>query len=275
MKLIWLTDIHLNFLEQDGRMNFYKKIIEASGDKILISGDIAEAPSVSETLKEMAQAIQKPIYFVLGNHDYYRGQIDSVRKEIKNLCKHQHLLHWLPASGVQDLGNQTLLLGEDCWADGRYGDYANSLVCLNDSRMIVDLMQSSLLGKYPLLKKMQALADRDARRLKIALVHGIKNFHPKKVIILIHVPPFKEACLHEGQIGGEDYIPYFSSKAAGDVLLHVAQENPGIDFLVLCGHTHNKAALHPCPNLTVRVGMAEYTKPDIQEVITLQAKMRP
>ena len=130
MKLIWLTDIHLNFLTLENRMEFYQRIIAASGDKILISGDIAEAPSLSKILKEMAEAIKKPIYFVLGNHDYYRGQIDSLRQEMHKLTQNEPPLHWLPVSGVHDLGNQTILLGEDCWADGRYGDYTNSRVTL-------------------------------------------------------------------------------------------------------------------------------------------------
>ena len=91
MKLIWLTDIHLNFLTLENRMEFYQKVVAASGDKILISGDIPEAPSVSEILKEMAKTIQKPIYFVLGNHDYYRGKIDSLRKEIHKLIKNEPL----------------------------------------------------------------------------------------------------------------------------------------------------------------------------------------
>src|SRR3990170_6226701 len=124
MKLIWLTDIHLDFLGSEQKMDFYQKVIAASGDKILISGDIAEAPSVSEILKEMAETIQKPIYFVLGNHDYYRGQVDLLRQEMRDLTQNEPLLHWLPESGVHDLGNQTILLGEGCWADGRYGDYA-------------------------------------------------------------------------------------------------------------------------------------------------------
>jgi len=71
MKLIWLTDIHLNFLWPELRMDFYRKTIDTSGDKTLISGDIAEATSISTILKKMAEAIKKPIYFVLGNHDYY------------------------------------------------------------------------------------------------------------------------------------------------------------------------------------------------------------
>ena len=217
----------------------------------------------------MAESIQKPIYFVLGNHDYYYGQVDSLRQAMCELTKNEPLLHWLPASGVHDLGNQTILLGEDCWADGRYGDYANSHVSLNDSRMINDLFQSSILGKYPLLEKMQQLADQDALQLRINLVAAIKNHRPKKVIVLIHVPPFKEACLYEGKISSEDFLPFFSSKVTGDVLLKIAQENTTIEFLALCGHTHSKASWNPCDNLVVKVGAAEYMKPEIQEVIRL------
>ncbi len=269
MKLIWLTDIHLNFLTLENRMEFYQKVIAASGDKILISGDIAEAPSVSEILKEMAKTIQKPIYFVLGNHDYYRGKIDSLRKEMHKLIKNEPLLHWLPVSGVHDLGNQTILLGEDCWADGRYGDYTNSRVTLNDSRMIIDLFQSNILGKYQLLEKMQQLADQDAQQLKNRLYNAISDHLPKKVIILIHVPPFKEVCLHEGKISTDDFLPFFSSKITGDVLMQIADENAEVQFLALCGHTHSKAFWQPCENLTVKAGSAEYTRPEIQEVITV------
>lgn len=269
MNLIWLTDIHLNFLHKEERMEFYQKIIEASGDKIIITGDIAEKPSVSTILKEMARAINKPIFFVLGNHDYYRGQVNSLRQEMIDLTMSEPLLYWLPASGPQELENQTILLGEDCWADGRYGDYANSRVSLNDSRMINDLLQSSILGKYPLLEKMQQLADNDAEQLKSNLVSAIKKCCPKKIIIMIHVPPFREACLHEGKISKDDFLPFFSSKVTGDMLMQIALENTDIKFLVLCGHTHSKAHWQPCDNLTVSVGAAEYMKPEIQEIITL------
>ncbi len=269
MKLIWLTDIHLNFLNINERMDFYQEIRANSGERILISGDIAEAPSVSKILKEMAQILQKPIYFVLGNHDYYSGQIDVVRSEMRDLTKNEALLHWLPASGVQNLGNQTILVGEDCWADGRYGDYTNSRVSLNDSHMIFDLYQSNILGKYSLLDKMQQLADQDAQKLKISLKKALKNQRPEKVIILIHIPPFKECCLHEGKISSDDFLPFFSSKVTGDVLLEIAQENTNVQFLALCGHTHSKAIWQPLDNLTVKTGAAEYTKPQIQEIVTL------
>lgn len=44
--------------------------------------------------------------------------------------------------------------------------------------------------------------------LKVRLSDAISNHRPKKVIILIHVPPFTEACLHEGKISNDDFLPF-------------------------------------------------------------------
>ncbi len=57
------------------------------------------------------------------------------------------------------LNKDTLLLGKDSWADGHYGNYANSRVMLNDSRMIQELREGNVIGKYQLLDAMQKLAD--------------------------------------------------------------------------------------------------------------------
>jgi len=145
MNLAWLTDVHLNFLETDERENFFDEILETQCFAVLISGDIAEASSLSEILQEMSTHINKPIYFVLGNHDYYFGGVSEVRHEVSDLTKSEKLLFWLPTSGPQVLTSDTILLGQDGWADGRYGDYMNSRVVLNDSRLIAELSQFFIL----------------------------------------------------------------------------------------------------------------------------------
>lgn len=86
---------------------------------------------------------------------------------------------------------------------------------------------------------------------------------------MTHVPPFKEACLYEGKISSDDFLPFFSSKATGDVLTEVAKANADIEFLVFCGHTHAKAILSPLLNLTIQVGAAKYLMPEIQSIIRL------
>ncbi len=70
-------------------------------------------------------------------------------------------------------------------------------------------------------------------------------------------------------MGSDEWLPYFSSKAMGDVLLLAAQKYSAIDFLVLCGHTHSEACYLPLYNLTVKVGNAEYFQPAIQSIITV------
>lgn len=268
MRYAWLTDIHLNFIDDVARQQFYQEIVSTKCDGVLISGDIAEAPSVAGILTEIANFTSKPIYFVLGNHDYYRGQIDEVRNVMTALTKEVDKLFWLPVSGVQQLDNDIVLIGQDGWADGRLGDYTNSRVSLNDSRMISDLFQAKILGKYQLLKKMQELADTDAAHLQNDLVKALSQ-NPKKVIVLNHVPPYKECCLHMGEISNDDWLPYFSSQITGDVLMNVATKNPEIDFLVLCGHTHSKAKYQPIRNLIIEAGDAEYRQPAIQKILTL------
>lgn len=268
MQLAWLTDIHLNFLKVEMRQKLYANILATACDALLISGDIAEAPSLTDLLCEMAVQIKKPIYFIVGNHDYYRGTVGDVRKALTTLSTVNANLFWLPASGLQQLPNNTILLGQDGWADGRLGDYQNSTVSLNDSRMIADLFQENMLGRQQLLQKMQELADIDASALKQDLAQAVKQ-HPKKIIVLTHIPPFKEASKHMGQVSDDNYLPYFSSKAIGDVLMLFDSDNPSIDFLVLCGHTHSDAKYQPRTNLIVKVGKAEYYKPVMQEIITV------
>lgn len=268
MKLAWLTDIHLNFLDNDARRKFYDEVLLTPFDALLISGDIAEAHCLTDLLYEMVAHIKKPIYFILGNHDYYQGTINDVRETLTALSKAHDQLFWLPATGIQSLPNNTILLGQDGWADGRLGDYQNSRISLNGSRMIADLFQEKILGKFQLLEKMRQLADVDAIALQNDLAQAIEQC-PKKIIVLTHVPPFKEACLHNGKISDEGWLPYFSSKVMGDVLVQFANDNPSLDFLVLCGHTHSNAHYQPLANLTVKTGKAEYYRPVIQEIIKL------
>ena len=268
MNLCWLTDIHLNFLSEKERLLFYKKISKTNCDALVITGDIADAPSLSSILREMAQVLQKPIYFVLGNHDYYHSGISEVKKEVRELCRSDSLLHWLSEEQGIMLNQNTVLLGQDGWADGRYGDYQNSRVVLNDSRVIHDLFKAAILGRNQLLQKMQELADFDAKAMSTNLTSSIAK-GVKKIIILTHVSPFDASCWHEGKMNTPDWMPFFTSKAMGDVILSIAKNNPTIDFLVLCGHTHSSSIYQSLPNLLVKAGKAEYYQPEIQELISV------
>ncbi len=264
--LVWLTDIHLNFLDIEARKLFYQNISETKADGVLITGDIGEANSINNLLLEMSTYIGKPVYFVLGNHDYYSGSIVNVRESILDLCKQNKQLFWLGKPEIIELNDHSILVGHDGWADARYGDYDHSPVNLNDSRLIAELYQARLLNKTELQKEMQKFADADANALSQILHDAIKPT-VKRVIIATHGPPFAECCWHMDMPSDENWLPYFASKATGDVIANVAQLYSSIDFLVLCGHTHTEKTIKLYNNLTVRAGRAQYYYPEIQGLI--------
>ena len=86
MQVVWATDIHLNFLRPHERAAFFSSLHDSQPDAVFITGDIAEAPCLQELLQEIRQAMDVPLYFVLGNHDFYHGSIETVRREIQDWC---------------------------------------------------------------------------------------------------------------------------------------------------------------------------------------------
>ena len=136
MLLTWLTDIHLNFLDEEQLDRFLKRLSAKKSDIIVISGDIGEADTIYQYLSTLSAAVSPPIYFVLGNHDYYRGSIEYVRSGLLPFLKDRPKLHWLNNSEIVSLSSTTALIGHDSWADARFGDYWKSNVQLNDFVLI-------------------------------------------------------------------------------------------------------------------------------------------
>jgi Icc protein len=259
MQLAWLTDVHLNFVGLGDRKRLYSSIREARPDGVLLGGDIGEAPDLLEFLHEIERSVGMPIYFVLGNHDFYRSTIADVNARVRAI-KRPNLI-WLTDSRVQLLSDQTALIGDDGWADGRLGNYSNSRVFLNDYLLIGEFLGLDASSRLALLNR---LADAAAARLagKLREACGLR----KRVILLTHVPPFREACWYEGRLSDDDWVPHFASKAAGDVIVEIMDERPDCELLVLCGHTHGAGEVRMRPNVRVKTGGAEYRHPVIQEV---------
>ena len=137
MQLAWLTDLHLNFCP-DRVQELLDHIDAAEPDVVLIGGDIGEAPDVTGYLKQFA-TLARPVYFVLGNHDFYHGSIRQVRAAVEELCRRVENLHYLPSAGVVELTSDTALIGHGGWGDARVGDFDGSTVALNDYVLIEEL----------------------------------------------------------------------------------------------------------------------------------------
>jgi predicted MPP superfamily phosphohydrolase len=258
-RLAWVTDIHLDFISKSARNDFYKKMKEIKCDGFAITGDIANGELVFEILKDMAEVLEKNIYFVFGNHDYYSSSIKVVRKRMKAMLGQIPFLHYLTLSKYHILSPNTAIVGRDCWYDMRngYGGFSTGIK-MNDWRCIDDFFGCHA---EDLTAKIMSIADKEANALKKNIQSLIKN-NPaiKNIIILTHVPPFAKTSLVD-----PDYMQFYSSKIAGDVIRDVALKNLDKTFYVYSGHTHRYTKSTIEKNIVAYVGYSEYSNPQIQD----------
>ena len=264
-RISWLTDIHLEFLDTDEALEFIDKIASSSPDIVLIGGDTGTAKNLEFFLRAFDERLQCPIYFVLGNHDFYNGSIKQIHILAKEISKSSQRLRWLTLHGIVEITSSTCLLGHGSWADGRLGNGSNSLVELNDYYLIQEFAGLSHPERY---RKMAALGDCAADHFQQWLPIACACY--PNILLLTHVPPFRQACWHEGQISDDEFLPHFTCKGVGDTLRETMQQNPHRNLTVLCGHTHGSGEVDILPNLHIKTGGAEYGQPRVQEIIVVK-----
>ncbi len=266
MKIAWTSDLHLNFVNDKALNQFLESIRCAEFDALLVGGDIGQEDSFGNYLVRMAEAIRRPIYFVLGNHDCYGGTIGSARRLADNLSQNHPQIWYLPSCDPVRLSASTGLIGHGGWGDAQLGDFWNSQVRLTDFQRIGELLAAAH-NRGLLLDLLTALGRDAGRFLGSQLRQAL--FEYDRVIVLTHVPPFAEASWHRGKPSGEDWLPFFACASTGIALRKVMEEYPDKRTTVLCGHTHSPGHCEVLPNLFVRTASAEYGDPGIQEIISL------
>ena len=90
-----------------------------------------------------------------------------------------------------------------------------------------------------------------------------------EIIVATHVPPYPESAWYMGYSGAVDWIPDFTCKAIGDLLLRCATKHSDVQWTILCGHGHHAGTATIRRNLIVHTGAAEYGAPTIEKVINI------
>jgi predicted MPP superfamily phosphohydrolase len=261
MRVAWVTDIHLEFLDHRGVKRFLRNLCQQEADALLVGGDTGQAASVTHYLELIAAAVQVPIYFVLGNHDYYGGSIGRTRDAVREMTRESQRLCWLDNAGVIGLTSETALIGHGGWGDARLGNFLSSPVQLNDWRQIEELTG---LSQTRLIDELQQLGEEAACHFRAVLPEALANY--PNVVVLTHVPPWAETAWHEGAHSSADWTPWFACGAVGEVLEQAMAAAPDQQMTVLCGHTHGEGITQILPNLTVHTAPAVYGKPAIAQI---------
>jgi Icc protein len=262
MQLVWATDIHLNFVGRREVEAFCQSIVDSRADAVLLGGDIATSKHVVDYLALLAERARRPIYFVLGNHDYYHGSIAAVRDRVRALTTESRWLRWLDEMDVVPLTPTTGLVGHSGWGDARLGDYEHSPVIMTD---FIEIAELRGLDRETRRATLATLGDEAATHFRQVLPAAVERF--PHVLVLTHVPPFQEACWHDGHISGPDFLPHFTCRAVGAVLLEIMRARPDRQLTVLCGHSHGAGEARPLRNVYVRTGAAFYGMPALQPLI--------
>ena len=192
-----------------------------------------------ETLRAIADRVDKPVYFVLGNSDNaYGSNTDEVRLNLSALMKEKTNLHYLHDAPIyfeprnMITGVKTAVVGIDGYADS---------------------------WNVSGTQRQQDLATFE-RNVRSAISQGAK-----RIVILTHVPPFVTDCWYKGEITTVKNALHYSSAESAILFLNLANEHQNVTFVVYCGHTHNSsfqaypseaalASTQRKPNLFVYVG---------------------
>ncbi len=270
VSLAWATDIHLDSASPQTAMEFIRAIQASPCESVLLSGDMSNGINLESDLAMITDCLEKPAYFVLGNHDYYGSSIAEVRRFAMNISSPR--MHWMASGNCLEIAPGVGLVGNGGWGDAQFGNSENTPVMLMDYFAIAELADvydrdnnDMTLGTQPALKeKLRELGREAAEDLRPQLMEAADRF--SQVIVLTHVPPFKEAAWHEGAHSSDDWLPGFSCKAVGEELVRVAEVHADTTFTVLCGHTHGGGFARILPNLVVHTQAALYGSPGFQIV---------
>lgn len=274
MKLDWITDPHLDHLRGERELiRFVKDLNARDSDALLITGDIAESRNVDEFLGLISGAYQRPVYFVLGNHDYYGAWMKETHARVRNVCRAvpDGILNWMPDAGVVMLSSDTALVGHGGMYDGQEGRPGLEM-SMNDFYMphgILDMCEALEYGTRHLFELLRELGQACADHVRQQVVRAAGK-GARRVVVLTHVPPFLESSYFRGRPSEPRAAPFYVNRCLGDALLELSSELPRVQLEVLAGHTHGRRVYEASGNLTVRVGAARYGRqPTWQEPVEI------
>ena len=265
MRSVWITDIHLDFLHGRARESLFSTIMSHNPNAVFLTGDISVASFLLAHLRAMSEALNRPVYFVLGNHDFYYGSIADIRGAVRGLCQAHPLLTHLSNAGVIPLTASTALVGHDWWGDRLSEGCTTTPVRLNDHMHIKELT-----GFAPskVLQYLMHLGNEAASYLREILPQAFQRY--QNMILLTHVPPLRESCWYQDQVSNDEWRPFFACQRVSEVLRMIMQTRPHCRLTVYCGHTHNSGTTLVLPNLKVFTGAAEYGTPQVNAVIEIE-----
>jgi hypothetical protein len=198
--------------------------------------------------------------FINGNHDFYGSSIFETQELARSLTDRTEYIKYLPYVGIQELTQDTCLIGWDSMYDCQHGKFIGG-------KYNFELADFCYINEIKRLSRMEiqyfmiGLGKTLANHIKDILPKAFSKY--KNVIAVTHVPPFPEVCLYNGCSSELEALPFFCNKQMGEALLDVMEEHTENNLTLLCGHTHSAAERQINDNFKVIVAGARYGVPKV------------
>lgn len=198
-------------------------------DVAVFAGDIARGPKAVEWLLGQQALRDRPILFVAGNHEYYRGILEDVASEIRNAARGTNI-HVLDAVEVPVIEG-VRFVGCTLWTDYLFmaRDQADGLRAggrINDHRFI----RTATGGEFPKPFTPREAFERHWRERRW-LTDRLAEDHDGPTVVVTHHAP------HPGSLHPK-YIPTGALNASfvSDLTAMIEDYQPS---LWLHGHVHD------------------------------------
>lgn len=267
MKLGIATDIHLDVLSRHDRPDYLHQrevgVRLARGhDALIVTGDISTGNRFESHFRAFCDGAQIPVYFVLGNHDFWDAPESVVRSTAAKFegC--------LDRGVVVELTPEVALVGRSGWYDTLSGNPFSSGIHPQDWDR-TERLKDCWRVPHLLFKACQRWSEEEAEKASHVLELAAQGH--QEVLFATHFPCFREACFGpDGRLddGSSGWWPWSINTTMGHAIRDVAKKYPDTLFTVLTGHTHGSGTAEITTNIVCYAGRAKYGYPDLARSLT-------
>lgn len=263
-KIAWITDPHFDQCDIGRLEQLIKDIKQKKCDGVLVTGDIAEKGTTGIYLQFLQRGLDLPVWFVLGNHDWYDISRQRGQEILGNYLSSDLVL----LDHIQEikLSKDTCLVGGENWWDAAFGNtfgLIDGFVMGEDYQKIEHIAPQT--GDKSPFERVRNLSGECSEKIIAKLVESFKKYD--KVYLAVHVPPFREACVVGGIQIPNNWLNHFCDRGLGQKLVRLMDQHPDKKLKILSGHTHGKIKIKILDNLTIKVGKAKVGQPQIADII--------
>jgi 3',5'-cyclic-AMP phosphodiesterase len=258
-RILCYSDIHLDRADSRKQDEFFNEIYYRTdkNTSTLILGDINEGGDTLDSVRDIRDFAKGPVYFVLGNHDYYNTNVTTMQASLREEeWKSSYLQNMKEPVFLE---KDVCLVGVDGFYDGRSFAY-HRMETMNDFRR-----NHTLANPYTRDAIIHGLSVHSAHLARTKL-HNARSLGFRNILFATHVPCFQEAVVARysntpGRQTHELNPAFYVNRELGAVLRAFCLTYPKIKVTVLTGHSHSLSHHQELPNLTHYVLSAEYRSP--------------